>query len=154
MEFHDLRHSSSAFLINYLYKGFKRYCEKFLEPYHLTNGLYFYLIYINRYTGCSLHQLSQAVNVTRGHTTRVIYRLEQLGYVRKESDDMDNRACKLFLTPQGDQVLLQIKGLFSTWDEDVKAGMPQEDYQTLLRLLNTAAQIKKDSPCPSPDNSI
>ncbi len=30
------------------YKNFKLYCEKCLKPYKLTNGLYFYLIYINK----------------------------------------------------------------------------------------------------------
>ncbi len=64
-------------------KNFKLYCEKCLKPYKLTNGLYFYLIYINKNRNCSLNDVSTEFEVDKAHTTRTISRLEQDGYIEK-----------------------------------------------------------------------
>jgi len=134
--------SNPIALITYLYKDFKRYCDRQLEPYELANGVYFYLIYINRYPGCSLADLTAVMKVDKAYVTRIVKRLCELGYIRKEKSEKDSRACCLYMLEGGKAALEKIRELFFTWNQELAQGMAEGEFETLSRLLQKAAGIK------------
>lgn len=129
--------------ISFLYRNFKRYCDNCLEPYELTNGLYFYLIYINRYPGCSLADLTSVMQVDKAYVTRTVNRLCELDYIRKEKSKKDSRACCLYMLTAGMDILEEIRNLFTSWNQELLEGFTEEEMDTFTELLHRAVMIKK-----------
>ncbi|EGT4374479.1 MarR family transcriptional regulator [Clostridioides difficile] len=142
MDFKNLQYESLSYIICNLQKNFKLYCEKCLKPYKLTNGLYFYLIYINKNRNCSLNDVSTEFEVDKAHTTRTISRLEQDGYIEKIQNPNDGRAFQLRVTDKGEEVLGDIKNIFSKWDNHIKKEFSDTEYKELVKNLHVVKDIK------------
>lgn len=137
-----MENSNPIALITYLYKDFKRYCDRQLEPFELANGVYFYLIYINRYPGCSLADLTAVMKVDKAYVTRIVKRLCELGYIQKEKSEKDSRACCLYVLDGGKAALEKIRELFFTWNHELSIGMADGEFELLTTLLHRAVEIK------------
>ena len=71
---------SLAYYITALRKDLNAYSDARLKQYGLTDGLFYYIIYIGKNPGCSLSDAAHFLRADNGHVTRCIGKLEQLGY--------------------------------------------------------------------------
>lgn len=122
--------------IGILNRSFKRYSEKRLEPYGLTNGLYLYLLYIHHNPGCSLVELRDAIGADKSYVTRAVAKCCDLGYVRKEQRKEDARSYCLFLTGEGQNRMEVIRDIPCAWDRIAESCLEQEECSQLKQLLN------------------
>lgn len=148
MDFNMLSNDSLAYIICSLQKDFKLRCEETLSPYGLTNGLYFYLIYINKHPACSLNDLTQALQVDKAHTTRTIGRLSEAGFVEKTHRTGDGRTFCLRLTGYGERTLREVQDIFERWDADVRESLTPEIYGSLVDTLYEVKHIKEEPQTP------
>ena len=93
---------SLAYYITALRKDLNAYSDARLKQYGLTDGLFYYIIYIGKNPGCSLSDAAHFLRADNGHVTRCIGKLEQLGYVVRTRDTVDHRHYHLTLTAQGE----------------------------------------------------
>ena len=97
--------ASVAQYIGLLSKHFRHHCDEALEPFRLTNGLYFYLIFVNYHPGCSLVDLREGLQADKALVTRMVNRLWEIGYISKDKRSDDGRSYCLNLTEEGKKVL-------------------------------------------------
>ena len=62
-------------------------------------------------------------------------KLEELGYLYRETDPDDRRQNKLYLTPQGAALAPEIRACLESWARTVTAGLSDTQREELLSLL-------------------
>ena len=126
---------SLAYYITALRKDLNAYSDARLKQYGLTDGLFYYIIYIGKNPGCSLSDAAHFLRADNGHVTRCIGKLEQLGYVVRTRDTVDHRHYHLTLTSQGEAIFKELHTLLHDWDEIVCRNLNDGQREQLLELL-------------------
>lgn len=124
-----------SFFVTVLYKEFSAFCNKRLQEIGLTQGLMYFIIYIDKHQKCSPGQLATNLKFDIGHTARSIDKLEQDGFVLKEKNINDKRAYLLSLTEKGVDAMNTIRNLLVDWDEIILAEIKPEERDSLLNIL-------------------
>lgn len=137
--------NNPALYIGYLGRNLKQCYETCLEPYGLTGSLYFYLLYVDGKDGCSLTDLARQLHVDKAYVSRTIKQLEAHGYIVRKRNPEDSRAFLLASTESGKEILKQMEGLFTRWNEDLQKAFSEEEYRTLQSLLTRAYAVKSCS---------
>ena len=127
--------ASLAYYITALRKDLNAYSDARLKQYGLTDGLFYYIIYIGKNPGCSLSDAAHFLRADNGHVTRCIGKLEQLGYVVRTRDTVDHRHYHLTLTSQGEAIFKELHTLLHDWDEIVCRNLNDGQREQLLELL-------------------
>jgi DNA-binding MarR family transcriptional regulator len=76
-------------------------------------------------------QLAKAEHVRPPSMTRTIERLEERGYVRRESDPQDGRQVLVFRTPAGDEFTQRSRELRTAWLAEQFDRLDPHDQQAL-----------------------
>ncbi|HEX4831879.1 MAG TPA: MarR family transcriptional regulator [Trebonia sp.] len=71
--------------------------------------------------------------------TRKAQQLEKLGLVSRSRDDLDARATRLRLTPEGQRVVTQVLLARHQWLTTLLADWPEDDCRDLARLIRRLA---------------
>lgn len=127
--------NSLAFYITSLRKDLNAYSDARLRQYGLTDGLFYYIIYIGKNPGCSLSDAARYLRADNGHVTRCIGRLEQLGYAVRTRDETDRRHFHLNLTGRGEEIFSELHTLLYDWDEAACGALSRDQKVQLLELL-------------------
>lgn len=128
--------------ITSLKKDFDNFCNKRLQEMELSQGLMFFVIYIGNHPDCSPKDLSAAIKADTGHTTRSVDKLVTAGFVTRKTKETDKRVFQLNLTEKGLNAFIEIKNLFTDWDEIALADISKEEKQLLIKVLS---KLKKPS---------
>lgn len=134
--------NNPAAYFGFLGRNLKQRYEEYLAPYGLTGSLYFYLLYIDQHVDSSLADVSHKLMVDKAYVSRVISQLEKQGYISRQRNPKDSRAYLLSSTESGKKILMQMEELFLHWNEDLKSGLSEDEYDTMVRLLAKAYNIK------------
>lgn len=144
-----------AYYITALRKDLNTYSDARLKQYGLTDGLFYYIIYIGKNPGCSLSEAARFLKADNGHVTRCIGKLEQLGYAVRTRDTTDHRHFHLALTAQGEDIFKELHTLLYDWDQTVCKNLSGSQREQLLELLqlvtdNREACKEGTEPCTRP----
>jgi DNA-binding MarR family transcriptional regulator len=85
--------------------------------------------------GLSQKALSEELLIDKTTTAKAIGKLEEEGYVRRETDPADNRYNLLYLTESGREVLPKVQEVLNDVRRESQADMDDEEYELLLSLL-------------------
>ena len=127
--------ASVAQYIGLLSKHFRHHCDEALEPFRLTNGLYFYLIFVNYHPGCSLVDLREGLQADKALVTRMVNRLWEIGYISKDKRSDDGRSYCLNLTEEGKKVFSYVKELPLAWSQQMLNPLKEAEKQVFISLL-------------------
>jgi DNA-binding MarR family transcriptional regulator len=94
---------------------------KALQPLDLKLAQLDMLMNLYRHPGISQHDLARKLLVGRSNITMLLPQLESRDVVRRESDAKDKRIMRLWLTPDGERLLMQALKIYSTLIERVMA---------------------------------
>lgn len=130
--------SNIAQYICLFYKDFQSYCEEKLKEYNLTNGLYYYLIFIYKKPGSKLNEISKFMNVDKSHTTRAIQKLISYGYVEKQVNEDDKKSFKVYPSEKGKDVMEAMVDLFPRWEERMLKNFSNDEVEALKSLFKKA----------------
>ena len=144
-----------AYYITALRKDLNAYSDARLKQYGLTDGLFYYIIYIGKNPGCSLSETARFLKADNGHVTRCIGKLEQLGYAVRTRDTADPRHFHLTLTAQGETIFKELHTLLYDWDQAVCKNLSDIQREQLLELLRLVTDSREDrkegsEPCTRP----
>ena len=64
-----------------------------------------------------------------------IKKLEEEGYVRREKDNLDKRANKVFLTEKGMDIKEDIYKILSQWESIISQSLEKEERILMINLL-------------------
>jgi DNA-binding MarR family transcriptional regulator len=106
------------------------------KDYNLSSGLFFYMMELGAEDGLTLQQLSQAVSVDNGLTTRSVKKLVELGYVNKVQNPLDSRSSQVFLTEAGREVAKSINQIFLEWKTIVTKGVSEKELSKVNQIFD------------------
>ena len=127
-------------LIVHLNRMRKRFMNEKLRDYGLGGAMYMFLTALDHNPGASQDFLVGHFYMDKGNVARGAKKLEDLGYIRRETDPGDRRQYRLFLTEKGREVLPTIRGYIAEWSGYLTEGMSREDGETAIALLTRMAE--------------
>ncbi|MFT3856334.1 MAG: MarR family winged helix-turn-helix transcriptional regulator [Aquabacterium sp.] len=108
--------------------------------------------------GIGVGALAQAMDIHQSTASNLVKALVQRALLRIEKDDRDRRAVRLFITPQGDQVLALAPAPWSGLLPEALAHMDEtrlrrmhDDLQTLITLLGDKGSAQNAAHTPLAD---
>jgi len=106
-----------------------------LAPYRIGSGQYIFLMAIANQQGITQKRLSEKLLIDKTTTTKAIAKLEAEGYVRRETDPVDNRYQLLYLTESGREVVPKVQEALNRIKNKTRKGITNEEYDLLVDLL-------------------
>lgn len=120
------------------------FINKRLEPYNIGGGQYLFFISIYHHEGLYQDELSELEHVDKITTSKMVKKLVEAGYVRKENDPKDRRFSRVYLTEKGHEVCPLVRRVLDETAEILVSGLTQEEEQQLRvllpRMLSNVAQ--------------
>lgn len=123
--------------INKVFRIGQTYMNKHLEPYCLSSGLFYFILELSESDGLTMQELSRAVSVDSGYTTRAVNKLIALGFVKKEVQAYDQRISKVFLTDSGKQITTVIIEVMKNWIDIITKNIPEQDIATVGHVFDS-----------------
>ncbi|MEG0813393.1 MAG: MarR family transcriptional regulator [Clostridium sp.] len=125
-----------SFFVTTLHKDFLAFCNKKLQEIGLTQGLMYFILYIEKHQNCSPGRLASDLHFDIGHTARSLDKLEQDGFITRVKNSQDKRAYCLGLTKKGGNAVAMIRDLLIQWDETRFSKIDEAERSELLRILD------------------
>jgi DNA-binding MarR family transcriptional regulator len=126
--------------ISILYRYRKCYVNRRLEPYGIAGGQYIFLLTLNGHDGMSQEQVSDYLKMDKTTTAKAIKKLEENGYVERNTNSEDKRAYNVFLTQKARDVMPLIHDAVEKWENTLITGISEDEYQLLETLLSKMAE--------------
>lgn len=84
--------------------------------------------------------LEQQFNIRRSTATVMLQNLEQKGYIIREAVEQDARLKRIVLTEKAVEVNLAIRKQIDAFNEELEAGITEEERTELFRILDKIIQ--------------
>lgn len=130
-------------LTNSIYRCTQVYIDKKLEKFNLTIGTYPYLLVLNKHEGISQNEISRELNVDKAMSARSIKKLIELGYIKKEENEKDIRAYKLYITEEAKSIIPEILEILDKWTDILVQGNEEEKIEASLEFLESVLENGK-----------
>lgn len=128
----------------------RRELDRRLKPLGLTQVQWRALAMLSRQEGINQATLAEGLEVRPITLGRLIDRLEAAGWVERRPDPRDRRACRLYLTPQVQPLLTQIRSQARQVRKAALSGLEPEVQSTLMSALCGIKQNLSGDGCASP----
>ena len=123
-----------------LHRCGNRFYDQALASFGIGCGQQFFLSRIAEHEGISMYDLAALGRFDKGTVTRAVQKLEELGYLRSETDVCDRRIRHLYTTAAAGPALLAIAESRRAWVERLSAGLSPAEIEQAERLLGHMAQ--------------
>ena len=114
--------------------------NKYLKPHGISNEQGLLLKYVYDMPGVTQTQIAEDLNKDKTTITRMVDTLVKKGKLERRVSDEDRRAFHIYVTKNTKRKVEELTPLFEKNQEELKAIIKKEDYETTLRVLN---QIKE-----------
>lgn len=95
----------------YLHRQRKKYMDDRLRGYGFVGGMPMILLYINRHPGTTQDAIVSHMYIDKCTVARRTKRLEELGYISRETGKEDRRENNLYVTESGEKLVPVIRDL-------------------------------------------
>jgi Transcriptional regulators len=130
-------------LTNSIYRCTQVYVDKKLAKFNLTIGTYPYLLVLNRNEGISQNEISRELSVDKAMSARTIKKLIELGYIRKEENEEDIRAYRLYITDKAKSIIPELIEILNEWTDILVQGNDKEKIESSLEFLENVLENGK-----------
>lgn len=117
------------------YLVLRREMEELLRPVGLTHAQWSALSVIRHFPGITPSQLEPILMIERPSVTSLLNGMADKGYILRKDHPEDGRSKQLFLTEAGQKLAGQTEHFASLIEERVKAGLSEEEFAMLRKLL-------------------
>jgi Transcriptional regulators len=131
-------------LINMIFRCTQSYTNKVLKPYKLSSGTYPFLLALYTKDGINQSQISRELSVDKAMSARAVKQLISLGYILKQEDIRDSRACRLCLTETGKAIVPVVKEKLKEWNMILTKDMSEDERKIVLNLLGKVMENARD----------
>lgn len=121
--------------VTYMYRNRSKFMNEHLREYGLSGAMYMIMLHIGLHPGTTQDSIATHMYIDKSNVARRIKQLEELGYLRRETDAADRRQNNLYLTQDGAKMLPIIKQNLSQWGHGIADGLSSDELDTLLALL-------------------
>lgn len=118
-----------------LFRGRRRFMDEKLREHEFTGIMYMILLHVDRHPGTSQDSVAAHLYLDKCSVARRAKRLEELGFLYRETDQLDRRQNKLTLTEKGRALAPVIREYLGQWGSQVTAELTDDEKAELIRLL-------------------
>jgi len=122
-------------LLAHISKYTRSFMSRRLKRFGIGGPTYGYLFHLYHRDGITESELTRHMLVDKATTTRAVAKLEKEGYIRKEADMIDRRACRIFLTDKALSFEPELKEVKMEWMGIVLRDFTLEEQAVLLDHL-------------------
>jgi DNA-binding MarR family transcriptional regulator len=126
-------------LISIIHRTHHIFIDEQMKRFGLSSGQLFTLLHLAHEQGITQDTLVRRFRVDRGTVARAVRKLEDAGYISRTIDPDDRRAVRIFLTDRGEDIIPEIVRIDRKWEEEVFAGLTDEERTQAKRILVTIA---------------
>ncbi|WP_298670048.1 MarR family winged helix-turn-helix transcriptional regulator [uncultured Methanofollis sp.] len=127
-------------LVSIIHRTHHIVIDERMKRFGLSSGQLFTLLHLAHEQGITQETLVRRFRVDRGTVARAVRKLEDAGYISRTVDPDDRRAVRIFLTDRGEEIIPEIVRIDREWEEEVFAGLTDEERTQAERTLVTIAQ--------------
>lgn len=124
-------------------KAVVRELTRSLVPLDLKIAQLDVLMNLYRHPGMSQHDLARRLLVGRSNITMLLPQLEKQGVLRREGDTKDKRVMRLFLTGDGEALLMKALKIYSALIEKVMAQSSPTECDALGAQMRRIEEVLK-----------
>lgn len=119
-----------------------------LRDYGLGSGQYLFLIAIKKNPGINQRDLTTKMMNDKATTAKALQKLEELGYILRQTDDKDRRYYKIYLTERGEDFMPILRDLLKEITKTLSQGMDEEEIEQskslFEKMIHNASQAVSD----------
>ncbi|MEX0662394.1 MAG: MarR family transcriptional regulator [Balneolaceae bacterium] len=142
------KNESIGKLISILHRKSRVYFQRELEPLGIGSGEVKIFSYLALEPGATQHEITNYFKLDKGTVSYLIRKMDEHGYVRKETDPKDRRSSKLYLTAKAQKKEREIRKIFSGWTELLLNGFTKEEkkqaFEILERMIENVGFLNED----------
>ncbi len=124
-----------ALSVSGLRHHFQDVCSTRLKDVDLTPALLYFMLYIGKHDGCTQRQMTDALCMDVGYSTRSVAKLVEAGYVEQRPNPADGRSSLLYLTPEGKEAYAFGRRILVEWNDQVLSVLSDTEKELLVGLL-------------------
>ena len=121
--------------VTFLHRSRSRFMTDRLRDYGFSGAMYLILLHIEHHPGATQDSIANHMFIDKCNVARRTKKLEDLGYLYRETDRNDRRQNNLFLTEKGRELVPVIRTYLGQWVQWITAGLTDQECATLLSLL-------------------
>jgi DNA-binding MarR family transcriptional regulator len=110
-----------------------------MERIGLYRGQAILLMILSRHDGITHSEIAEKLRISPAAATKVIKRMEEAGYVRRQADPADERVSRVCLQEGGRALIAEIEGAFGKLDRAMFDGVPEPELARFRDLLSQMA---------------
>lgn len=118
-----------------LFRGRRQFMDEKLKEHEFAGIMYMILLHVDRHPGTSQDSVAAHLYLDKCSVARRAKKLEELGFLYRETDQTDRRQNKLSLTDKGRALAPVIREYLGQWGSQVTAELTDEEKAELIRLL-------------------
>ena len=118
-----------------LHRSRSKFMGERLREHGLSGAMYMILLHVDRHPGASQDSIANHMYIDKCNVARRTKKLEELGYIRRETDQADRRQNNLYLTDKGRELVPVIKTYLSQWGQGMTESLSEKEKDTLITLL-------------------
>ena len=107
-----------------------------LKQYGFVGAMHMILLHIGRHPGTTQDAIVSHMFIDKCNVARRTKKLEELGYIRRETGKQDRRQNNLYITEEGEKLVPVIRGYLREWAKSVTHDLNDEERILLLNLLD------------------
>lgn len=101
------------------------------------------IMYLSRNPGSSQKELAEFASKTTAAINQTVKEMQLNGYIRKETDEKDQRYTKIYLTEKGMEKAELLRGRLRKSDDIITEKMGFENEEKLIEFLDGMAELIK-----------
>ena len=117
------------------YRYLQIYINKEFEQYKIGSGQFQILLALHKNQGINQESIANILNLDKATVGRAVAKLEQVGYVKRNTDPKDHRAYILYLTQSGKQLIPTIRKSLDKLSSILLSDFTPNERDTALNLL-------------------
>ncbi len=129
--------SGISYLVGHLERMVRRRLNEALSPLGLTIQQYTALAMLNTRGQLSNAQLAERSLVTPQSANELVKGMVKRGWIGRSADPNHGRVIRLYLTPEGNEILTQAHAVTARFEEQMLEGFTARERQNFRQYLST-----------------
>lgn len=101
-----------------------------------------FLVNLYQNDGINQEELAEILSIDKGTTARAIKKLEEEGFIRREKDEKDKRAYKVYITNKAKDIKDEVYTILREWEEILLCNLSKEEIIVIKSLLKKISSSK------------
>lgn len=123
-------------MVNRIGRLHSRRADQMMDQIGLYRGQGMLLKYLSRFDGLTHSEIAEKLEISPAAVTKVIKRLEEQNYLKRQPDPTDERISRVFIQPDGLKTIEKINQIFLQLDHETFLGFSEEELEQLRGFLN------------------